>query len=119
MKTIIAGSRTITNYKLVVKIIKELSKQNPSLKINEVVSGGARGVDKLGEQLAKEYNRKLTIFPAEWDRLGRGAGYIRNIQMADYADTLIAIWDGKSNGTRHMIDIARKKGLKVFVYESS
>jgi hypothetical protein len=55
-------------------------------------------------------------FPADWDRYGKAAGYIRNETMAANAEALIALWDGRSPGTKHMIDIARKKGLKVYVH---
>jgi len=85
--------------------------------INEVVSGGAKGADYLGEEYAKRNKIDLTIFPAKWDDFGRSAGYIRNSEMADYADALIALWDGVSKGTKHMIDLAKSKSLKVYIYE--
>ena len=55
-------------------------------------------------------------YPADWDKYGKSAGYRRNEQMADNADSLIALWDGRSRGTKHMIDIAHRKGLKVYVH---
>jgi hypothetical protein len=109
-KTIIAGSRGIVDYIFVEEAIKE-----SNFCIQEVVSGTARGVDKLGEGYAIKHCIPLTRFPANWDKHGKSAGYIRNSQMADYADSLIALWDGKSKGTKHMIDDAKKKGLNVFV----
>lgn len=115
MVTIIAGSRTIEDFSTVVKAI-EMSGFN----ISEVVSGGAKGVDHLGERWAKERPVTLTIMPAKWERpdgsLARSAGYKRNEDMAKYADALIAVWDGTSSGTKHMIEAARKNGLRVFVY---
>ncbi len=57
------------------------------------------------------------MYPAAWDTYGLKAGYIRNEEMADNADALIAIWDGKSRGTKHMIDIATRKGLRVYIHE--
>lgn len=65
----------------------------------------------MGERYAKENGIDLAIFPAEWDKYGKRAGYLRNEQMADHADSLIAFWDGKSKGTKHMIDIAKRKKL--------
>jgi len=112
MKIIIAGSRNINNYNIIVNTIKK-----SNFDISEIVSGNARGVDKLGERFAKENNIKLKLFPANWDKYGKGAGYIRNIQMAEYADALIAIWDGISKGTKMMIELAKKKELKIFVCE--
>jgi len=112
MKTIIAGSRVINDYLIVREAIKE-----SGFKITEVVSGGARGVDSLGERWAKENNTPVKRFPANWDKHGRGAGPIRNDEMANYAEALIAIWDGKSKGTEDMIKRARGKCLKGYVYE--
>lgn len=110
MKTIIAGSRDIINFQTVESAIQE-----SGFNISEVVSGLARGVDTLAILYCKKYNLPWMEFPAEWDKHGKSAGYIRNQQMADYADALIAVWDGESRGTKHMIDIANKQGLKVYI----
>ena len=110
MKTIIAGSRTITDYQLIEDCCQLEN-------ITEVVSGTARGVDKLGEQYANNHNIPVKLFPANWDYYGKSAGYKRNEEMADYADQLIAFWDGNSRGTEHMIRIAQKKGLRVVAYD--
>jgi|SRR3990167_2258570 len=111
MKTIIAGSRTIIDLELLEKAI-ELS----CFEITEVFSGCASGVDTLGENWAIKNNISIRKFPADWDKHGKKAGILRNIQMGDEADALIAIWDGVSRGTKHMIDYATKKNLKVYVY---
>jgi hypothetical protein len=87
--------------------------------INEVVSGGARGVDLYGEWWAEEHSIPVKRFPADWDRHGKGAGYIRNEQMAAYADALVAVWDGQSKGTAHMIKTMEALGKPVFVYKTS
>jgi len=113
MKVIIAGSRDIVNYDIVLDAIVD-SKIN----ITTVVSGGARGVDRLGERYAKEYNLPIEQYIPDWDGLGKKAGYVRNEQMADNADALIAIWDGVSKGTGHMINIAKRKNLTVFIYHT-
>lgn len=110
MKTIIAGSRDINSFTRVWAAIKASGFQ-----VTEVVSGAARGVDTLGEIWAKEEGVPVRRFPAAWDKHGKSAGYVRNTEMAQYADALIAVWDGKSRGTMHMIDIARRLGLKVYV----
>ena len=80
-------------------------------------SNGWRGVDSMGEEWAKSKSIPVRRFPADWDGLGKAAGFIRNAEMADYADALIAVWDGKSRGTANMIEVAKKKGLKVHVKE--
>lgn len=78
-----------------------------------VVSGGARGADSLGEEIASAAHIHIDLFPADWDRFGRSAGYRRNEQMALHSTHLLAFWDGKSRGTGHMIDLAHKHGLTV------
>lgn len=111
MKTIIAGSRTISDYAVIVDAVKA-----SGFEITEVISGSAQGVDRLGETYAQKNNLALKRFPAEWDKYGKSAGYRRNEQMAEHAEALIAIWDGKSKGTKHMIDIATRKNLKVYIF---
>lgn len=112
-RIIIAGSRTVPEncHILAGKIANILS--NMEMSKTEIVSGGARGADRLGEYCSGLFHCGLSIFPADWDKYGKSAGYIRNKQMAEYATHLIAVWDGKSKGTKHMIDIAKEKGLKV------
>ena len=77
----------------------------------------------MGEQFAKEENCLLSRFPADWDKYGKSAGYRRNVEMAKFAiedqnkGLLIAFWDGKSRGTKWMIDIAKRYGLDVEVVQ--
>lgn len=111
MKVIVAGGRDFTNYTLVEEAIK-LS----GFEISQIVSGKAKGVDTLGEVWALANNITVEAFPADWSQHGRAAGPIRNRQMAEYADALIAIWDGESKGTANMIQQARNKKLNVFIY---
>lgn len=111
MKTIIAGSRTITDYAAVEAAIAE-----SGFAITEVISGCACGVDRLGEQWAVARSTPIRHFPADWKRYKRSAGAIRNNEMVAHADALIAVWDGRSDGTRHIINAARREGRKVFVY---
>ena len=110
-RVIIAGTRYFNNYALLCEYADyKLSEVRQPI---EIVSGHARGADTLGERYAKERGYKLTIFPAEWEKYGKSAGPRRNKEMAEYANALIAMWDGKSIGTKNMIDIAKEKGLKV------
>lgn len=114
MKVIIAGSREITDMEVLYDAIND-----SGFYLSEIVSGGARGVDTLAIQTADDKKIPLKVFPAKWDIFGKSAGYKRNVEMAEYADALIAVWDGVSKGTKHMIDIANNKGLEVFVYEDT
>lgn len=111
MKTIIAGSRDVSNYKYI-----ELAMQKINWKVTEVVSGMAKGVDTYGLRWAHENQLPVMKFPADWNTHGKSAGPIRNGKMAEYADALVAIWDGKSLGTKNMIRQARDRGLKVAVF---
>lgn len=117
MKVIIAGSRNFYKYELLKQkcdeVLCDFIINGESI---EVVSGKARGADELGERYAAERGFPVKPFPAEWDTYGNRAGIIRNAEMADYADTLIAFWDGYSSGTKNMLHLAEKKGLRVFVF---
>ena len=108
MKVIIAGSRTISSYEEVKKAVSD-----SGFNITEVVSGHANGIDKLGEQWAKENNIPVKVFIPDWKSLGRSAGIQRNVEMGNYADALIAIWDTKSRGTKHMINFMSSKPTYV------
>ena len=115
MKVIIAGSRSVTEYFEIVKALTLAGYTTGNL--TEVVSGTARGVDQLGEMLALRNNIPVKRFPADWDKHGKSAGYKRNADMAKYAECLVAIWDGQSKGTQHMINIMRKENKLVFIHE--
>jgi hypothetical protein len=74
----------------------------------EIVSGGARGVDRCAERYAKENNLKLTVFLPDYDQHGRSAPILRNKTIVEYADFVVAFWDGSSRGTYFVIDYCRK-----------
>ena len=76
--------------------------------MTEIVSGTAIGIDRMGEEWAIKNDVPVHRMPADWDHLGKRAGYVRNARMAEYADALLAIWDGESNGTRMMIAEMRR-----------
>jgi hypothetical protein len=110
MRVIIAGSRGITDFATVRDAV-----QRSGFPITRVVSGMAAGVDTLAIRYATENALPLDPFPAQWSKWGRSAGYRRNVEMAQNADALIAIWDGNSPGTRHMIAVAKARDLQSFV----
>jgi YspA, cpYpsA-related SLOG family len=111
MKIIIAGSRDVTSYEAVAAAV-----QHSTWAPTEVVSGCARGVDSLGESWARNHGVAVKDFPANWAEHGVRAGPLRNLDMAEYADALIAVWNGRSAGTRHMIESMHRRGKPVFIY---
>ena len=123
MRVIIAGSRCWVMYadirRAVYRALRSWGCEGPlevTNWITEVLSGTAPGADRHGERWAKEKGIPLRLFPADWEKHGKRAGFIRNHEMAKNADALVAIWDGKSRGTANMIAEAEKAGLKVYVF---
>lgn len=113
MKVIIAGSRNFNDYEKLKEVCDFMLSRQTDI---EIVSGVARGADLLGEQYAKEKGYQIKQFPADWS-MGKQAGYVRNEQMAQYADAAIVFWDGKSKGSQHMINLAKKYDLKVKIHK--
>lgn len=111
MKTIIAGSRNISD-----PAVLQAAIDASGFVITEVVWGMAKGVDTLAYEWAKAHHIRAYGYPALWVTHGRAAGPIRNQEMADAGEALIAIWDGKSRGTADMIKRAKAKGLPVYVH---
>lgn len=112
MRTIIAGSRGVGSVSLVAEAVAAAG-WTPSV----VVSGAARGADKAGEEWAEANGIPVDPYPADWDEHGEAAGFLRNAEMARNADALIALWDGESEGTRHMIECAKAQGLRVYIHK--
>ena len=111
MKVAIVGSRQYDILDEVKKFVRTLPKGTI------VVSGGARGVDKIAELEAEKCGLETKVFPAYWDEYGKSAGYKRNVQIVNYADIIVAFWSVGSKGTKHTIDIAREKGKLLFVVD--
>ena len=120
IRLIIAGTRDFTCYNIAksetASFVQELKGAEQGCAVT-IVSGGARGADLLGERFAKEYGFKMMRFPADWKAYGKQAGPVRNRQMLNYAKeeqgALLAFWDGKSRGTKNMINIAKDAGIIV------
>lgn len=118
IKCIVAGSRGFDSYLTMAAVLGHLFSK--ALKRGDdvsIISGTARGADQKGELYAARNQLECDKYPAEWDRFGNRAGYIRNETMAREATHLVAFWDGKSRGTMHMINIARREGLIIRVYD--
>jgi predicted Rossmann fold nucleotide-binding protein DprA/Smf involved in DNA uptake len=115
MKIIVAGSRWIDDYEFVEWGINKAINFSSIFTPTEIVSGNALGVDRCGEQWAKNNNIPVKLFPANWSKYGKSAGPIRNGAMANYADGLIVIWDKKSSGTLNMLSQMMKMDKPIFV----
>jgi SLOG family YspA-like protein len=116
MRVIIAGSRTIADYALLVQTMEEASLEGivPTI----VLSGACpTGVDALGERWAKERNIRVERFGADWRKFGRSAGPRRNSEMVERAEALVALWDGASRGTADVVGKMKALRRKVYVKE--
>lgn len=111
MRTIIAGSRNVEEYYELLFAIKE-----SGFEITSVISGGARGVDRLGERYANEHDLPLLRIYPDWNTYGKAAGHIRNAEMAEMAEAVLVLWDGVSKGTENMILNAKRKNLKTYIH---
>lgn len=110
MRVIVAGTRSVTEYDIVCWAIWE-----SGFPVDLVVSGCAPGVDSLGIRWALERNIPVLRGPANWAKHRKAAGFIRNQEMAREADALVAVWDGQSRGTAHMIAVMRRLKKPVHV----
>lgn len=118
---IVVGSRTFNNYALLKeecdKAIKDMMDYDKYYIIH-IVSGGAKGADNLAERYSKENDYDMIVFPAEWDKYGKSAGYKRNVKMQEeisqYPNRMcIAFWDGVSKGTQHNFELCKRYGIEL------
>lgn len=115
MKVIIAGGRDFNDMNLLIDIMNKLYESGFLELPIEVVCGEARGADLLGRDLAINQQWVIHSFPAKWKTHGKSAGYHRNADMGKFADVLVAFWDGKSRGTKHMIDFMHQLNKPVSI----
>lgn len=106
----VAGSRGFSDYKLMKDSLDTLLSDAEDVII---VSGGARGADRLAEKYAEENDMKMERYPADWDRYGKGAGFMRNSEMVNMSDCAVFFWDGKSNGTKDSITKAKRRKAEM------
>lgn len=112
MKVIIAGSRTFNDFLVFSGFMSVLPLE---WDITEIVSGGAKGADALGEEFGHMFGIPVKVFSANWSS-GKQAGIMRNIEMGKYADGLIAFWNGTSPGTKHMIQYMYSVNKPVHIF---
>jgi hypothetical protein len=103
MKLAVVGSRTFNDYELLKKNLDEIHKETP---ITLIISGGAKGADSLSEKWADENGIPKQIFKPDWDKFGKRAGFLRNIDIILNSEQVLAMWDEKSKGTQHSINLA-------------
>lgn len=108
MKVAVIGSRNFSNYNLLKAILDEIF-------ITQIVSGGAKGADTLAERYAKENKIPTKIFLPDWNKHGVSAGFIRNTDIINDADYVVAFWDNKSNGTRDSINKAKIANKEIII----
>jgi hypothetical protein len=108
MKVAVIGSRDFNDY-------EEVKQTLSTINITLLVSGGAKGADTLGERYAKEHNIETKIFLPDWEKYGKKAGFLRNTDIINEAELIIAFWDGQSKGTKDSIDKAFKSEKKILI----
>jgi len=113
-KLVVAGGRDFEDMDRLVKVVCDFAETKGDVAVS-IVTGMAEGADRLAYEFAKANKVQWYEFHPDWDNLGRRAGYVRNGQMADFADGLIAFWDGESRGTQNMIELMKLKGKQVHV----
>ncbi len=110
MKCLVCGSRRINDEKYIFRVLDEFRKH---VNITAFVSGTAKGPDSIVIEYGKSRCVEVLLYPADWKHFGRSAGIIRNVEMSKIADIALAFWDGKSAGTKHMIETMRKANKPV------
>lgn len=114
-RLIVAGGRDFNDARLLSNTLFALAEEVGADVGIELISGMARGADRLAYEFAKMHNVVCHEFPANWDKYGKSAGYRRNEEMAKFADMALVFWDGKSRGTGHMIDSMQRMNKPVQV----
>ena len=115
---IIAGARIFTD---VNKLFEICDKALANIKLKRnicIISGNANGADKLGEFYASSRGYNIKVMPADWNKHGNKAGYMRNVEMSEVANACIIFLKGESKGSKHMIQIAKSKKLPCVIYDS-
>lgn len=118
---LIAGSRSFNNFSLLARVCDKFIQRKASNKEIIIIEGGAKGTDSLAKRYARERKYECVEFSAEWDKFGKTAGFRRNKEMHDYINSYpnracICFWDGKSKGTAHNFDLARKNETPLLIY---
>lgn len=111
MKLAIIGGRDFNNYKKAEKVFVNFFDRYT----DTIISGGAKGADHIGKTLAESFSKEYIEFPADWEKYGKRAGFIRNSEIIENCDMVLAFWDGESKGTEHSLTVAKQKKKPVFI----
>lgn len=106
----IVGSRTFEDYEYMKSILDRF------FKFKRIISGGAKGADLLGRRYAQENSIEIKEFLPDWEKFGKKAGFIRNRDIVEHSDIIVAFWDGESKGTENTISLAKEAKKEVFIY---
>jgi hypothetical protein len=120
-KLAVVGSRSLQNSLLARVSAQDIIRNHIRVyNVTEIVSGGADGPDKWSEEVAHQFNIWATIYKPDWDLYGKSAGFKRNVLIINAADYILLFWDGKSKGTTHDLNLARKSGknYELFVWKN-
>lgn len=113
MKLAIVGSRSFDNYERLLGVMGIFYECHTSF--HTIVSGGAKGADKLGERWAEYWHIPIEQYLPDWNKNGKAAGFLRNQQIVDACDMVLAFWDGKSSGTKDTIERAKRAKKSTFI----
>lgn len=114
VKAAIVGSRSFNDYEAMLRFLGEITHRE-GFRIQTIISGGASGADALAERAAREFNKELVVFPADWKRYGRRAGIIRNEDIIKACEVCFAFWDGQSKGTANDIELCKRYGKPCYI----
>jgi hypothetical protein len=112
MVVAVIGSRSCNDISFVFSVLDEVSKEHP---ITKIISGGSRGADSFGKMWADKNGIPTTIFYPNWELYGKRAGFVRNIDIIESSEFVLAFWDGLSKGTKHSIDIAKDRKIPYVI----
>ena len=109
----IIGSRSFNDYDYFKEIIDFIV---CACGVDNIISGGAKGADSFAERYAEECKIKIIVHKPDWNKYGKKAGYLRNIEIVNDSDIVVAFWDGKSKGTQHTINLCKKNNKRHYIF---
>lgn len=112
MKLAIIGSRNFSDKSAATDAFRMIHAATP---VSLIISGGARGADRIGAQIAADFGIELKEYIPDWDKHGKSAGFIRNADIIGNCEAVLCFWDGVSKGTAHSLSLAKKQKKKTII----